>query len=197
MPNTLARKGRPTRTAAALVIVLAALLMPGGTGTPANAADLPPKSVWLRDVKKAMAGSSAYLDQRVEQRGKGETLAIVLDIDNTAMATAYAWPRPTKAVRAFAQRAVAKNVRVWFVTGRTKSQLGNVRSVLTRAGYRYVGICTRKTGESLSTGKQRCRRSITAKGYTITASVGNRNTDFTGGNYERKFKLPSYNKALS
>ena len=55
----------------------------------------------------------------------------------------------------------------------------------------------RKAKETLPQGKQRCRKAITAQGYTIVATVGNRKTDLSGTLTGRGFKLPSYNKKLS
>ena len=58
-------------------------------------------------------------------------------------------------------------------------------------------VCGRAHGEGLVHGKQRCRRHFVDEGYTIIANVGNRSTDFTGGNYERAFRLPNYGNQLS
>ena len=92
--------------------------------------------------------------------------------------------------------AVARGVAVYFVTGRTQGSLGSIRPVLKRAGYRYVDICGRKSGESLATGKQRCRANFTAKGWTIIANVGNNPTDFRGDGYEKAYRLPNYGGKL-
>jgi hypothetical protein len=35
-----------------------------------------------------------------------------------------------------------------------------------------------------------------ADGYTVVANVGNRATDFEGGDYERAFSLPNYGNQL-
>jgi hypothetical protein len=63
-------------------------------------------------------------------------------------------------------------------------------------GYRFAEMCGRYQGESLTSSKQRCRQRFVDEGYTIIANVGNRSTDFVGGNYERAFKLPSYSNRL-
>ncbi len=60
------------------------------------------------------------------------------------------------------------------------------------------GICVRSPADSdKSATKQRCRNQYTTQGYTITANIGNRPTDFEGTNYEKPFKLPDYNGQLS
>ena len=33
-------------------------------------------------------------------------------------------------------------------------------------------------------------------GFTIIANIGNRSTDFVGGNYERAYRLPNYGNRL-
>ncbi len=45
-------------------------------------------------------------------------------------------------------------------------------------------------------GKERCRSTYVAQGYTIIANVGNHSTDFTGGDYERAYRLPNYHNRL-
>lgn len=192
--------GRPKvrRSApAALVALLAPLLLLAASPADARSAALPSKKVWLADVSKAMAGSITYLDGRVAAAGGGPGLAVVLDIDNTSIATHYGWPQPVPQVRAFARRAAAQGVKVYFVTGRLRDDVKNVRPVLRKAGYPITSICGRIKGESLPASKQRCRRAITAAGNTIIANIGNRSTDFVGSNYERAFRLPNYDNQLS
>ena len=178
-----------------VVVALFTLLVPLLATSPAEAAPQPSKAQWRADVRQAMRGSIAYLDKRVPQGGG--PLAIVLDIDNTSIATHYAWPDPVLRVRTFARHARAQGIKVYFVTGRLRSDVPNVRPVLRRAGYTFSSVCGRYQGESLAASKQRCRRWITAAGNTIVANVGNRSTDFAGGNYERAFRLPSYGNQLS
>lgn len=183
------------RATIALATALIAVLVP--LTSPSGAAALPDKATWIQDVKKAMAGSQVYLSQRAAARKPAERLAVVLDIDNTSIATKYAWPEPVRTTLAFARYAEKKNITVFFVTGRAGKQLNGIGKVLTRAGYHYDSVCGRRTGERVANGKQRCRRAIAARGFTITANVGNRSTDFEGANYERAFRLPNYGNALS
>ncbi len=167
----------------------------GSAGPSQRAQGLPSKQVWLRDVSRAMEGSWSYLGRRAEARRPGERLAVVLDIDNTSIATEYAWPRPVKKVLAFARRADRLGVTVYFATGRTKGQLGDTPQVLRDAGYRFRAVCVRHSPQqSLVAGKVRCRKSFERRGYTIIAVIGNRRTDMRGGHLERSFKLPSYGR---
>src|SRR4051812_33259345 len=91
---------------------------------PAHAADAaapPSKAQWQADVRDAMHGSVAYLDERVAEGGR--PLAIVLDIDNTSLATHYGWPQPVRPTLRFARHAHALQVGVYFVTGRYQDSL--------------------------------------------------------------------------
>lgn len=168
---------------------------PATRTTIAPRSGLPSERVWLGDVRRAMAGSRAYLDRRVA-RGGGR-LAVVLDIDNTSIASHYAWPKPVRLVRAFAGKAHRLGVTIFIATGRSRSNIANARRALTRAGYHFRSICTRRTGESLQRGKLRCRKRFERHGYTIIADVGNRPTDFWHGHFERRFKLPDYGGRLA
>lgn len=162
--------------------------------TSASQKALPTKAEWLADVRSALSGSRAYLSARATT---GVVMpAVVLDIDNTSIASHYDWPRPVKPTLAFARRARDLGATVHFVTARRSGTLGKVRSLLKDAGYQFQGICGRKQGESIVHGKVRCRRALSRQGYTIIANVGNRATDFRGGNYERGFRLPSYQGRL-
>ena len=151
---------------------------------PAQASTTPSRARWLADTRTAMSGSLAYLDQRVAQGGPGK-LAVNLDIDNTALATYYS-----------TGHAAEKGVRVLINTGRSGSQLTTGSRSLRRAGYHFAELCGRYQGETLTSSKQRCRQRFVDEGFTIIANVGNRSTDFVGGNYERAFTLPNYGNRL-
>jgi predicted secreted acid phosphatase len=143
-----------------------------------------------------MHGANAYLDHRVTRPGS-RRLAIVLDIDNTSLASHYAWPRPVRPTLRFARHADALGVGVFFVTGRYQDSLRSARRALRQAGYPITGMCGRRHGEALAHSKQRCRRQLTRAGWRIVANVGNRRSDLVGGDYERGFRLPSYGGRLS
>ena len=96
----------------------------------------------------------------------------------------------------FARYARSQGVTLLFNTGRERGHLAGVARSLRRVGYDVREICGRKPGETLSHSKQRCRAHFVAEGYTLIANVGNRSTDFTGGNYERAFRLPNYGNVL-
>ena len=177
----------------ALALAAAMLAVPRG---PAEAA-LPSKQVWLADVAEAMRGSHGYLDRRAG--GSGSRLAVNLDIDNTAIASHYDPGDPVLDVLRFTRHARSLGYDILFNTGRkaTSSLRASTLRQLDRNGYHVDELCMRRVGESIVDGKRRCRRQFEAQGYTVTANVGNSSTDFAGGDYERAFKLPSYNGQLN
>ncbi|MFT4264138.1 MAG: HAD family acid phosphatase [Nocardioides sp.] len=148
-------------------------------------------------MRAAMKPALPYLETRVARSGGGANLAVVLDIDNTSLATHYAWPEPVRPTLRFARRAHELGVKVFFVTGRRTADANAQHPRLRRAGYTVAGICGRQDGESLTAGKIRCRKALVARGFTIIASVGNLPTDFKGGYSERTFDLPDYGGRLS
>ena len=178
----------------AVVVALIASFVSVSVSVPAQARELPDKDQWLADTRAAMVGSRAYVGNRVE-RGGGR-LAVNLDIDNTSLATYYARGTAVPVVLRFARYARSKGVALLFNTGRERGQLAGVARSLRRAGYDVREICGRKPGERLVAGKQRCRRHFVSEGYTLIANIGNRDTDFVGGSYERAYRLPNYANQL-
>jgi HAD superfamily, subfamily IIIB (Acid phosphatase) len=176
------------------IALCSTLLLVSVLASPAAAA-VPKESRWVADVHRAMSGSRAYVDKRVS-RG-GTKLAVNFDIDNTTLASHYDYGNPVAVVLRFARHARGQGVILLFNTGRIQSHLGKARRQLRKAGYVVTEICGRKSGhERLAASKERCRRRFVRDGYTIIANVGNRKTDFLGGNYERAFRLPNYHNQL-
>ena len=181
----------------ALLAVVAVLALVLAGTVPAEAAKLPTKRHWLKDTRKAMNGSRAWINTRTAApKPTDGHLAVNLDIDNTALATKYARGKPVPVVLRFVKYAAAHDVAILFNTGRLATQLSGITQQLRNAGYPIDAICGRHGGEGLAHSKQRCRSEYVAQGYTIIANVGNHTTDFTGGNYERAFRLPSYHNKL-
>ncbi|KNB50520.1 HAD family acid phosphatase [Streptomyces caatingaensis] len=178
---------------------LAALALAAATPLTAAAAEdgsskgVPAYGTWQADVKKAVGPAVPWLRDRVG-RGGGKQ-AVVLDIDNTALETSYHPGQANKPVLEVARWAHEHDVAVLFVTARTSSS--SARKQLRAAGYPVDGMCTRDHGEDKGEGKERCRQELTEEGWTITANIGNRSTDFEGGFYEKGFKLPDYGGRLS
>ena len=173
------------------VICTTALVTAAGT-----AVALPTKDVWLSDVAAALAPAQAYLDDRLP--ADDERTAIVLDIDNTSLATDYAEGEAIGATLDLALSARERGADVWFVTNRRETGRETTIQQLSDAGFPIDGLCMRGPGddspkEEMKTG---CRISIEDEGLTIVANIGNRDTDLIGGHAERTFKLPDYDGEL-
>jgi hypothetical protein len=165
----------------------------GATAEPRAAKrEVPTREQWLADVKAAMAGSRAYVKQRVAAAAPGERLAVNFDIDNTVIATYYDGGGAIPLMKRFGRLLDRLDVDLVFNTGRLASQRKRTVTQLTRAGFTVADVCLRAKGETLPVGKQRCRDGFIADGYTLIANVGNNDTDFVGDGYERAYRLPNY-----
>jgi hypothetical protein len=186
------------RAAVPVALLCLALLLAAVAAPPPAEAAVPSKSQWVADTYTAMQGSRAYVDRRVD-RG-GSRLAVNLDIDNTALASHYDYGHAVAVTLRFARHARAQGVKVLFNTGRIRGggRLAAATRLLQHAGFRVTEICGRSsTHETLTHSKQRCRRHFVHEGWTIIANVGNRGSDFAGGNYEKAYRLPSYGGQLA
>jgi hypothetical protein len=162
---------------------------------PTQAAALPSKRAWLNDTAQALTGSRPYVDRKVANtRGK---LALNLDIDNTSLQSRYDRGKAVPMTLRLARYAKRQGVYILFNTGRHVSKRNETIAELRRAGFPVDGLCARFKGESLSHSKQRCRRSFVNIGYRLIANIGNRRTDFVGGNYMRAYRLPNYGNRLA
>jgi predicted secreted acid phosphatase len=130
-----------------------------------------------------------------------ERTAIVLDIDNTALASSYAsgWSIPaTPPVLVLARQAKLAGAAIFFVTARWSSLYSATRDSLEQAGYPIDGLYTHDdfSFEPIQEYKTNSRIAIEKLGYTIVANIGNNLTDLAGGHAERTFKLPDYSGQL-
>ncbi len=203
------------RTAASLTLTLTAVLALG-TAAPALAQTPRPAAVtvassaattvtyaqWISDVTAVTNQAQTYLTGALATTAAGEKPAIVLDIDNTALAAYFnsSYPIPaTPPVLALAKYAAAHGAKVFFVTGRPDIIDLFTRNNLTSVGYQVDGLYSRnpiQLFESLQTFKTGARQQITADGYTIVANIGNSQSDLDGGYAQATFKLPDYNGLL-
>ncbi|ADD42630.1 HAD family acid phosphatase [Stackebrandtia nassauensis] len=147
---------------------------------------------WQDDVKAALKGIDSYLDEH-----DSENAAIVLDIDNTALETEYHPGKANPPVLKAEKYARKLGMTVLIVTARKEHAKEKSLAELRAAGYSPDDICLREFEESKSKGKARCRKEFTEAGHEITANIGNRDTDFKGGYYDRAFQLPDYDGQLS
>ena len=182
----------PRRLLSAALLALALLLTVLAPST--QASRMPSKQQWLRDTETVLQGSRAYVYDRVA-RG-GSKLALNLDIDNTSLQSYYANGQAVPATLRLVRYAKSKGVYILFNTGRNVGQRNRTIAQLKSAGYPVDGLCAHYRGETLAHSKQRCRASFVHNGFHLIANVGNRSTDFVGGNYERAFRLPNYGNKL-
>jgi acid phosphatase len=95
----------------------------------------------------------------------------------------------------FFNSAIAKNVAVFFITGRRDSQRQATLWNLDRAGYQgWARLSTRPDddhNEMIVPYKSGERKKIENEGYTIIANVGDQQSDLDGGSAECTFKIPN------
>jgi 5'-nucleotidase (lipoprotein e(P4) family) len=158
----------------------------------------------------------AYLQRRVAKAIPGEKLALVLDIDETALSN---WAEETEddfgfipdnwniwvekkqatpiagTLRLF-NEALKHKVAVFFVTGRSSAQEPATVENLKAAGYRdWTGLSLRgphPSGQTTREYKSGERRRIVEAGYRIILNVGDQMSDLTGSpQAELSVKLPN------
>ncbi|MFJ6835921.1 HAD family acid phosphatase [Streptomyces sp. NPDC091209] len=161
-------------------------------------------ATWQSDVQAVIDQAVPYVEQRTANSG-GQKLAVVFDIDNTALETDFHpwYELPTPAVEAslaLARYAHARGVAVFFVTARPGIIASETKWNLESVGYPVDGLYVRDLPDlfgEVGAYKTAKREAIESLGYTIIANVGNNTTDLVGGHAERTFKLPDYDGQLS
>ncbi|SCK47566.1 HAD superfamily, subfamily IIIB (Acid phosphatase) [Streptomyces sp. WMMB 714] len=159
---------------------------------------------WKRDVSAVTDEARPYLEDRID-KGSGEKMAVVLDIDNTSLETGFhpIWEYPTPPVEQtleLARYADSRGVAVYFVTARPGIIYSLTEHNLKEAGFPIAGLYVRDLPDifdEVSKYKTAKRAEIEAKGFTIIANIGNTPTDMVGGHAEKTFKLPDYDGELS
>jgi acid phosphatase len=95
---------------------------------------------------------------------------------------------------ALARRARELNVAVFFITGRPSNLRDATERNLKDQGYEWTGLILEPEGAAFTSAsdfKAPERRKLTEQGYTIILSLGDQQSDLTGGYAERTFKLPN------
>jgi predicted secreted acid phosphatase len=174
--------------------------------------------LYIKEIAHAIAPASNYIVKRAEENAKKvkpQKLAVVLDIDETSLSNykgiiardfgfdlrtinreIMAADAPAIApVLSFYRTALQHNIAVFFVTGRPQSTQNATQKNLKAVGYQqwtalYLRPDTYKQPSNIPF-KVQARKSITEQGYTIIASVGDQNSDLTGGYAEKMYKLPN------
>ncbi|MGW0389571.1 HAD family acid phosphatase [Streptomyces sp. NPDC003042] len=194
-----AAQAAPAATAPATVTATASA--PGG-----NAAILGiDYATWQRDVAAVIDAARPAIEQRIAASPAGEKPALVLDIDNSSLETDFHWfwtfPTPAIAkVRELTRYANDRGVAIFFVTARPGIIHSLTEHNLKAVGYPVSGLYVRDLPDlfhEVSTYKTAKRAEIEARGYTIIANIGNKQSDLVGGHAERTVKLPDYDGKLS
>ncbi|MCB5167755.1 hydrolase [Streptomyces bambusae] len=162
-------------------------------------------ATWKRDVAAVIGEARPYVEQRINRSPAGEKPAIVLDIDNSSLETDFHWfwtfPTPAiSEVRDLTRYANERGVAIFFVTARPGIIHSLTERNLKSVGYPVSGLYVRDLPDlfhEVSTYKTAKRAEIEARGYTVIANIGNKQSDLVGGHAERTFKLPDYDGKLS
>jgi predicted secreted acid phosphatase len=165
-----------------------------------------------RGITEVAAQAKAWIEQRARQGGR---LAIVLDIDETALSNlrhmqemdfgyvpvlwdewvAAADGPPIEPVLDIFRTARQSDIAVFFMTGRkTTDAPGTIRNLELAGMGDYAGIDFKPNEyqDTTQSFKTATRRRITEElGYTIIANIGDQHSDLDGGYSERTFKLPN------
>jgi predicted secreted acid phosphatase len=170
---------------------------------------------YANDIAVVGANALTYLKQRVARAKPSEKLAIIVDIDETALSNyrdiaimgfggtlkqimdeenkgtdeAIA---PTLALYQFAK---ANHIAVFFVTGRTQNYRAATERNLTDAGFKNFDGLTMKPEDyrepSVVPYKSHARKAVADQGYTIVLNIGDQASDLAGGYAEKTFKVPN------
>jgi predicted secreted acid phosphatase len=182
------------------------------------------KCCYAQDIEKVASDAKAYVEQRapaatkpalvldidetslsnwrmIIQNDFGYIAGGACDLTPNTPCGARAWElsatgdviRPT--LELF-NAAKAKNVAVFFITGRRDDPVERAATVenLSKAGYSGWSELVMKQPSDKSvaeTYKSVVRARITSQGYTIIANMGDQDSDLAGGHSEKVFKLPN------
>ena len=165
------------------------------------------------DIKAAIAPALEFIATRSAAKRSGERLALVLDVDETALSNlphmraldfGYvpaewdAWVARGEApaivpVLDLFRAARAAGVEVIFVTGRKESDRPGTEKNLRAAGFGgYTALLLKPNGAKMTTEqfKTETRRKLQSEGRVIIANVGDQDSDLAGGFSDRTFKVP-------
>lgn len=173
---------------------------------------------YQKDEAKVIDKAMQYLKTRLNSEKKSgghKKLAIVLDIDETALSNypdmvnmgfggtlrqiIDAEAKGTDLVIAptleLYRYAKANNVAVFFITGRTQPYRAVTEKNLMNAGYKdWDGLSLKEENykeKSAAPYKIRARTLIEKQGYDIVLNMGDQQSDLTGGHADKAFKLPN------
>lgn len=155
------------------------------------------------------------LKARVAKRKRGEKLAIVLDVDETAVSniaqlrgSTYCFvredwnewvdvgvPVELPGIRSLYDYARKHDVAVVFLSGRKESQREDTERVLKAAGLGdWERVLLREPSEDKLTAaefKSARRAQLEAEGFTVVLTVGDQQSDLDGGHAEHAVLIPN------
>lgn len=167
-----------------------------------------------KDIARTIKQAEAYLKDRIEKNKGHKKLAIVLDIDETALsnyadmvkmgfggtlkeiedAEGQGKCEAIKPTLDLYQMAKAHDVAVFFITARRELYRPGTESNLVNAGYKsYDGLYLLPMDyhdKSVAAYKVASRKEIESKGYDIVLSLSDQEADLRGGHADKAFKLP-------
>jgi acid phosphatase len=169
-----------------------------------------------RDLAAAAGTARVFIEARAAAKRPGERLAVVLDIDETVLSnlpvmraedfgynpvewelwTDKADAPALAAMRDLYRAARAQGVAVLFLTGRKDPrERASTELNLRREGLGdYEALRMTKPeeeGTKAAVRKAAARAAWAAQGWTIIATIGDQESDLTGGHAEKGFKLPN------
>lgn len=168
------------------------------------------------DVVRIISHAKTCIKNRIKNKiDNNKTLALVLDIDETALALREYNHQMTfgmtqaefKATvlkanaKAIAETlglynfAKSKGMKVFFISGRTEEVREATIKNLTDAGYKnWDGLYLRPNDYPYKTivpFKLSIRKSLRQNGYTIVGNLGDQKSDLAGDDSDCEFKLPN------
>lgn len=167
---------------------------------------------YWRDVEVIAGYANDWVSARVSRQREGERLALVLDIDETALSNlahmremdfgyvpdmwdawvAHHYAPAIEPVREVYRQARRLGVAVFFISGRREKDRSGTESNLRASGYDGYEQLLLKPDECKDATlvfKTATREEITNAGWTIIANIGDQQSDLDGGAAERTFKL--------
>ena len=173
---------------------------------------------YMTDVKTVTKQAEDYLLKVVRTNDSKKKLAVVFDIDETAISNyndskkmnfggtpkqiekmvTTADKKPIIPVRDLYYLAKKNHVSIFFVTGRPEKQRGITIKILQNAGYKgWKQLYLEPNNyyyahhKSVVPFKSSIRKAIEAQGYKIIFSIGDQASDLQGGYTQKGFKLPN------
>jgi predicted secreted acid phosphatase len=172
-----------------------------------------------QDVQKVVDRAKKDIDEFLQKhKDSNQRFAAVFDIDDTSLVTfdgaktrdfgAFLDKIKAEEIRAklpankpvleLYNYLLAKNIKIFFITGRANSLRAPTIRNLTRQGYaNWAGILMRPDNydrqkyPTSSAFKSAARENLTKLGYQIIIDIGDQESDLSGGFADHTYKLPN------